>query len=406
MNNSNLDKVHNNDINDDDIPMNEFHKKEVYSNQFQSNEIHIDEIRKEYKRIDNDWLQFQYKISVGLVVFAFLVECFMALILTNSEMLTTTVRRFILKFIVAPTTVNFTCIICDTLIMRGKKLTQEQKICAVSINLVVISFILFTAHSAFTSTYFLFIFAIILTTIYANYRVTGITVLLSVIALITSELFIKWDVDKPSVYASTQRLSEFLISLSIICATSIVCLIKIAYIRKKNEASIQKELERVLLEHKLKIDELTGAYNRKALHDALRDLEINKTPSYIFVITDIDNFKSVNDQLGHHVGDDCLINFTKVLKKHSEGASVFRYGGDEFCLIFENTRMNQVVSTCERLKTVINELYAVNYPTLNLTASFGIAPYTADCNAARLFIHADQALYEAKVSKNAIRVYG
>jgi diguanylate cyclase len=400
MNSSNLDEINNDNILNDDISINKFP-----NNEFHSKEIHIEEIRKEYKRIDNDWLLFQYKISIGLVIFAFLVECFMALILTNSEMLTTTVRRFILKFIVVPTTVDFTCIICDTLIIRTKKLTQDQKICIVSINLVIISFILFTAHSAFTSTYFLFIFAIILTTIYASYRVTGITVLLSVIALVTSELFIKWDLDKPSIFASTQRLSEFLISLSIICATSIVCLIKIAYIRKKNEASIQKELERVLLQHKLKIDELTGAYNRKALHDALRDLEMNKTPSYIFVITDIDNFKCVNDQLGHHVGDACLIEFTKALKKHSEGAAVFRYGGDEFCLIFENMRMNQVVSTCERLKTIINELYTINYPTLNLTASFGIASYTEDCNAARLFIHADQALYEAKESKNAIRVY-
>jgi diguanylate cyclase len=182
-------------------------------------------------------------------------------------------------------------------------------------------------------------------------------------------------------------------------------MIKIAYLRKKNEASIQKELERVLLEQKLKIDELTGVFNRKALHDAMRDLEISKTPSYIFVITDIDNFKSVNDQMGHHVGDNCLMDFTTVLKKYSEGASIFRYGGDEFCLIFENSSIDKVITTCERLQTMLKDLYKINYPTLNLTTSFGIAPYTADCNAARLFIHADQALYEAKKKKNAIHVY-
>ncbi|WMJ90761.1 GGDEF domain-containing protein [Anaerocolumna sp. MB42-C2] len=368
-------------------------------------EIHINEIRKEYKRIDNDWLLFQYKISIGLFLFAFLVECFMAVILINSVMLTTTVNRFILKFIIAPSAVNFICIICDTLAMRAKKLTQDQKIYVVSINLVIISFILFTAHSAFTSTHFLFILAIILTTIYASYRVTGITALLSITALIGSELFIKWDSDKPSVYASTLRFSEFLISLSIIISTSIVCMIKIAYMRKKNEASIQKELERELLEQKLKLDELTGVFNRKALHDAMRDLEMNRAPSFVFVITDIDNFKSVNDQFGHHVGDNCLIDFATVLKKYSAGPSVFRYGGDEFCLIYENFGIDEVVSTCERLQTILKDLFKINYPTLNLTASFGIAPYTDDCNAARLFIHADQALYEAKEIKNAIRVY-
>ncbi len=377
----------------------------TYMNYSNLDEIHINEIRKEYKRIDNDWLLFQYKISIGLFLFAFLVECLMAIILINSEMLTTTVNRFILKFIIAPSAVNFICIICDTLAIRAKKLTQDQKIYVVSINLVIISFILFTAHSAFASTHALFILAIIITTIYASYRVTGITALLSIVALISSELFIQWDIDKPSVYASTQRLSEFLISLSIISSTSIVCMIKIAYMRKKNEASIQKELERVLLEQKLNLDELTGVFNRKALHDAMRDLEMNKTSSYVFVIADIDDFKSVNDQLGHHIGDNCLIDFTTVLKKYSEGASVFRYGGDEFCLIFENSNIDKVVSTCERLQIILKDLYKVNYSTLKLTASFGIAPYTVDCNAARLFIHADQALYEAKECKNAIRVY-
>ena len=369
-------------------------------------ELVIEEIRKEYKKIDNDWLVFQYKISIGLFVFAFLVECMMSVLLTNSDMLTTSVNRYILKFIIAPSIVNFLFIIGDTLIMSSKKLMQDQKIYGISIDLVMICFVLFTVHNAFIATYYLFIFAIILTTIYASYRVTGITVLLSLIALIFSELFIKWDADKPSVYHSTQRLSEFLISLFIIIAASTVCLVKISFMYKKNEASIQKEMERVGLEQRLKTDELTGVLNRKALYDAMRDMEMNgSSASYIFGIADIDNFKSVNDQLGHLVGDDCLFEFATLLEEHCQGASVFRYGGDEFCLIFENVNMDEAVSTCENIQSDLIEIYSKKYPMLDISVSFGLARYTADGNSARLFISADQALYEAKELRNTIRIY-
>ncbi len=366
----------------------------------------IEEIREEYKKIDNDWLVFQYKISIGLFVFAIVVECIMSLLLTNSDMLTTSINRYILKFIIAPSLVNFFFIIGDTLIIRSKKLTQDQKIFGISINLVLLCFVLFTVHNAFIATYFLFVFAIILTTIYANIHLTGITALLSLVALIISELFIKWDADKPSVFYSIQRLSEFLISLCIIIAASAVCLVKISFIYKKNEASIQKEMERVVLEQRLKTDELTGVLNRKALHDAMRDLEMSEsTTSYIFGIADIDNFKSVNDQLGHLVGDNCLFEFATMLEERSRGASVFRYGGDEFCLIFENVNMEEAVSTCENIQSELIEVYSKKYPTLDISVSFGLTHYLADGNSARLFINADQALYDAKELRNTIRIY-
>ncbi len=64
------------------------------------------------------------------------------------------------------------------------------------------------------------------------------------------------------------------------------------------------------------MDELTGIYNRKALHDAMRDLEdCNPQDNYIFEITGIDIFKNINDSWGHQAGDKCLITFAQLLKK-------------------------------------------------------------------------------------------
>ena len=86
--------------------------------------------------------------------------------------------------------------------------------------------------------------------------------------------------------------------------------------------------------------------------------------------------------------------------------SVFRYGGDEFCILTRGVSVSAFVARCEQAQADIKELHFEEAPSLQFTASFGIALYDPDCdNAARLFIHADQALYEAKRGSNAIRVF-
>ncbi|MPM69691.1 hypothetical protein SDC9_116639 [bioreactor metagenome] len=261
-------------------------------------------------------------------------------------------------------------------------------------------------HSAFTATYYFFAIAVILTTVYLSYRITAVTALLGITALGISELFVKWDADKVSVFESTLRMSNFLISLFILIACAVVCMVEIRYERKKNEASIQIEMERRQLKRILQLDELTGIFNRKSLHDALKDMEENAPDDrYILAITDIDNFKGVNDRFGHQAGDHCLMEFSKILKEHGKNASIFRYGGDEFCLIFHHAEIQKAVSVCEQIQSRLSGLHFEAYPGLKLTASFGLASYFSQTNAARLFVYADKALYEAKEERNAIRVF-
>ena len=129
------------------------------------------------------------------------------------------------------------------------------------------------------------------------------------------------------------------------------CMIEISYEKQKNEASILKEIERQMLAKKLLTDELTGVFSRKALHDAMRDMvTIQTDDSYILGIADIDNFKNLNDSYGHHIGDLYLIEFAKALKECSTKVSVFRYGGDEFCLLFCNIGMDEAVQACQTIQ--------------------------------------------------------
>lgn len=372
----------------------------------QSKDIHIAEIQKEYQRIDRDWLRLHYRISIGLVLFAFLVEAFMGLIVINSEMLSTNVSTYLLKFLLVPGAMNLLAILADTWVLRSQRLSQDQKIYTVSLMMVFICFVLFTVHNAFIATYMIFAVAILLTVIYADFRLTGVTAAASILALVISELFITWDLDKISVFTSTLRFGDFLVALFVLFDAACVCMVEIQYERKKNEASIQKEIERQQLRLRLQRDEMTGVYNRKALHDAMRDMESDESgDEFVFVVVDIDNFKKINDQYGHLVGDRFLLEFVKTLRLYCADTSVFRYGGDEFCLFFRNAGLENVIQTCENIQTKLNHQTFDDLPGASLQASFGIAVYSNQENAAHLFINADQALYQAKKTRNSIHVF-
>lgn len=367
---------------------------------------HISEIQKEYERIDHDWLALHYKTSVGMVLFALAVECTLALYFVRSDLLTTTVPNYIWKYIVVPSGCNFLCIAVDTLVMRSARLSKMQKADIISLMLVGICFILFTVHSIFVAAYYIFAAAILLTTVYANYRITGATALASLTCMTVSELFISWDTDKVSVFDSALRMGNFLAALAILSAFSIMCMVVIQFMRKKNEVSIQIEIERHRLLCRLQVDELTGVFNRQALHTALANLGTGPAEQDTFLaIADLDNFKGINDRWGHHLGDRCLTEFSKILRENCQDYMPFRYGGDEFCLLFQGIEMEQARTICARLQKKVSSLRIGEEPALVLTVSMGIAAYTDQIDGTRLFINADRALYEAKNERNAIRIF-
>jgi len=323
------------------------------------------------------------------------VECVLGNFLLHSDQLNTTVPIFIVKFIVLPGLINFLCLIADYLVVRSRTIPQEKKIFIVSILFVVICFVLFTVHIAFSALYFIFSIPILMTIIYANYRLTVITALLCMVSEILSELFITWDYDKVSIFDSVLRFGDFLISLFMLCAFSAVSMVAIRFEREKNAAAIQKELERHQLQQKLQLDELTGIYNRRALQDAIKDMETDESgSSYIFVMIDMDHFKMLNDTLGHPAGDFCLVQMGRILKANCKEAVPFR-----------NVTMERVKKICRQIQFDLKKITRDNSIDFTITASFGISPYTKEMDAANLLLNTDQALYSAKSVKDAIRVF-
>ena len=213
--------------------------------------LHMEAIRRDLNRIVDEWLHLHFRLAAILVLLCFLIECLLAVFIANSEILTTTIGRYILKFIAVPSGIAGICLLAGLVLFRAKSLSREVKIYAVSLLFVLICFVYYTAHSAFVATYALFPVAIFLTTTYADYRLTGVVSLMSVVSMVVSELFLHWDLDKVSIFVDSNRLVNFLVAISVLLGCSLISSVTIFYERRKNEVSLRREVERELLKESL-----------------------------------------------------------------------------------------------------------------------------------------------------------
>jgi diguanylate cyclase (GGDEF)-like protein len=148
-------------------------------------------------------------------------------------------------------------------------------------------------------------------------------------------------------------------------------------------------------------DELTGLANRRRFMDALAT-EIDRTErlggGLAVLISDLDDFKVINDSYGHQSGDEVLRVFARVLSDHvREVDTVARLGGEEFALILPETDADGVAALGERLREALGRARVrLDGADIEITASFGAAEHLAGESADDLLSRADVALYRAK----------
>ena len=157
--------------------------------------------------------------------------------------------------------------------------------------------------------------------------------------------------------------------------------------------------------HQAHYDALTTLPNRYLFQDrleqAIERAKRNKLNVAVLFI-DLDRFKNVNDSLGHAIGDELLIEVSKVLLKCARSYdSVARFGGDEFTVVISDVNDEEVLLQSKKLARRITELMSlpitIGHHKFNITASVGIAIFPGDAdNINDLLKNADTAMYEAK----------
>jgi len=165
---------------------------------------------------------------------------------------------------------------------------------------------------------------------------------------------------------------------------------------------IQHQKTQEYISHQAHYDFLTNLPNRFLAHDRLVQLSSvakrNKFKLAIMFI-DLDDFKKINDSLGHDVGDQILIEASKRLTEHSRACdTVARLGGDEFVVILSEIKDTNIVSTiAKELIEKISRKYVVDRSELIITASIGISMFPENgTKPFDLLRKADSAMYHSK----------
>jgi len=160
-----------------------------------------------------------------------------------------------------------------------------------------------------------------------------------------------------------------------------------------------KKVEEQNLIMAAKLDKMTMLLNRETTMEYIREILLGEADStHVLFMLDVDNFKNLNDTLGHQAGDEFLVGLaTKIKKSFRENDIVGRIGGDEFFMLMRNVPDKSIIlDKAQNLLETIKQS-SVNYPGLQISASIGISIFPDNgLNLDELYSKADEALYIAK----------
>jgi diguanylate cyclase (GGDEF)-like protein len=166
------------------------------------------------------------------------------------------------------------------------------------------------------------------------------------------------------------------------------------------------------LRHLAHVDPVTGLANRNAFNERL-EFAINEARKFdetvAMLLLDLDNFKQVNDTLGHQAGDELLrMVAQRIARDLRRDDVVSRLGGDEFAIILKGiTARSEAMQVCAKLLESFSHAFGVEGHDFFVTASIGVAFFPEDADDGKMLTrNADTAMYQAKIAgKNAFELF-
>lgn len=154
----------------------------------------------------------------------------------------------------------------------------------------------------------------------------------------------------------------------------------------------------IKLEEQTTIDELTKTYNRKLFNERmLEKIEMFKRYESIFCIAlfDIDDFKFVNDNYGHDVGDKVLITVCEIIKEHIRNTDMlFRMGGEEFIIMYPKNTLDEALISTENIRTIISKSKILE--DSKITISIGLTQVNKNDTVDSMYKRVDELMYFSK----------
>ncbi|MFC4100166.1 GGDEF domain-containing protein [Paenibacillus xanthanilyticus] len=171
-------------------------------------------------------------------------------------------------------------------------------------------------------------------------------------------------------------------------------------LRKAIDTEQELRIEKMIVDKMARTDSLTGLYNHRTFQEELERLveQGNRGEASVqLAIVDIDHFKRINDNYGHHAGDAILRRVARAIAESVTGAEfVARYGGEEFAILFSDKTMEEATRLMERMRIAVGRLPHPEMEGRTATISGGLQDLQPVVGKAAFFAQADALLYEAK----------
>lgn len=307
---------------------------------------------------------------------------------------------YMLEYIFIPMVIQIIILVVCYFMIKADNISNEKK------NYVVIGLI-FVSIGVISFTYYSILplimlpsLTIVATALFADQSLTvwsGVAV-----AILTAIDMVRYHFEYTDRVAGLNwvgALSIFLLLIILLCVMVVIVNTHTKALMSSIMGSYNRQ---VTLMSELMIDPMTGLYNRRSFEESLEkeieSVEQTGVKSYV-TIFDIDHFKEVNDTYGHSNGDIVIKALCKMMKEKSKDMGLaFRYGGEEFVILFHDVELSKVMNVVEDIRTEFRCYYFHFMNKDGITCSCGVAEYIKGESSKAWFNRADSALYQAKES--------
>ena len=295
--------------------------------------------------------------------------------------------------VVLPIAVNAVTHVTARRIANDPAVSRRKRNGSIVIAALITSFVVAVIHREYIVTGCAFIFPIMLSAMFNDRKLLNTSIFVSVFILFS--MGVAFWLDR----AITLHIALSLIILCGFVWVAYLCGAISINFSKQNYTTIESQAEENdRLMEDVRKDQMTGLYNHSAFIERLDEMLDKRAPGapLCLAMVDVDDFKAINDTFGHDCGDAVLIRLAKILQKHcGEEDTAFRYGGEEFAVIFGG---KDETAACAAMREMLAEFRGSGFAFTDapITFSSGVAAHAQDMSRDQLFEIADQTLYLAK----------
>ncbi len=353
------------------------------------------------------WRQVLFRTCIYIGFIIFFTEFLIFIFNKHSQSFSPAIIHYLIFYLALPSLLNLIFIVGAYFILKSEKTSEKAKNYTVALLFFLICACVQCFHYTFPAILCVPCIAVFITVIFLDINLTRLIFGLSYGSLLLAFLIARFEADRA---VEVLFLDCVVAGIMIFCAY-LVAKVLTRYTNEQAQSIHNSYLKQMELIQEAKTEPLTGLLNRRAMVDVLsqavyQDAESRKP--LIMAVIDLDDFKKVNDTYGHRKGDEVLITLADILKRNTPGdEQVFRYGGEEFVLLFSGHTITEVVAMINKMHQEFGAHKFDFGEGSQITFSCGIAEYADSAwSTSEFFEKADQTLYLAKsCGKNQNQIY-